>query len=60
MKNYVVSWTEIQEMTVSVDIEASSEEEAIEKAQNGDYVPERARVTFQDTLETKNFEAEES
>lgn len=57
MKTYLVSWTEIQKVACSVEVQAESEEKALEMVESGEY-DGMASGILQDTLETRDYRAE--
>lgn len=57
MKHFVVTFTHVVERKVTALVEASSEEEAIRKAQNGDIIADDEDVAVENSVETKDYSA---
>jgi hypothetical protein len=54
-KVWVVTWIEVQEHEVWATVEADSEEEAIQKAEDGDYMD--TNENYHVGIEARDFEA---
>ena len=59
MKKYEVTYTHVIEREITALVEANSEEEAIEKCQNGDFIQDDEEFAPEQGIETKNYRAVE-
>jgi hypothetical protein len=59
MKKYEVTYTHVIEREITAWVLASSEEEAIEKCQNGDFIEDDEEFAPEQGIETKNYKATE-